>query len=291
MSLAGEQAIDSKRGWLPLAIASVAVVLLSLLIVLSRSHSTGTGLCLASWQGPEGFHDWANVQEATQRDAREWELRDLPPPPIGGATYRQWRRDVSHLFQAVCQSAALKSTGSMQLAIVPAAPDHVSFLLGRLAAPLLVGVNVHVWGRLDTNKDNRSSWNNLLDLRPGAVSDQMVRMKTPRGTLVHVIAPRRLPGQRAHGQSESDRVGAYLSQQPGDSLPLIVGDKNEDLIHAASLIRSSAVDAMEDGCVVTVRLTCGEAFSFALGVVTLGYPVRLESFDKKRGTWVEQALR
>ena len=295
LGLATDQLIDPNRlRTAPLAFVSSLLGLLILVSFLARNYSTDSGLCLVAWPSGSRFEDHKNIREAIEFDARRWESREYVVP-VSIVQTAHWIDEIQSILSSIITSTLQAHVGTARLAIVPAMPDHAAFALGLKLHHLLVGAEATIWGRVASIGPERAAWGSVLAVDKGTwdtVFDGGARDIDGVGSMVHVVSARRIPRtERASALHPTRRemLDYVRSNSPGARLTEIDQYRvSESITNAAIAIRAMGRarlgNSPDSG--LTIRLTCGEAPAFALGMLVAGMGVfNIEYFDKNSKGW------
>lgn len=278
----------------------VGIVLIGAWIVL-RMFSTDFGLCVMAWEAGTTFAERTPLSVALRAKTRRWiplefDLPDAVPLP--------WHRLEGMFAEAdkSCTMAGRHLIGAPRIAVVPATRTHCGFALGRSMRSQIADFSVEIWGRVVMSDDhNRVRWGKRLILTPrhhAAVfnlvpAPLVVGAGVARGILV--VSPRRIPMDYWDKKTGTPDVARYVDENRDGCLVVVASagvDRNpdsHDIVMAAVMCRSYARAIRRAGPTnrVALRLVCGEAESFALGLLIGSLcEFDLEVWSKVRREWL-----
>ncbi len=252
-------------------------------ILASRRVATDSALVLVGFRN---FADEMNLGRALRAGVCEWDAL-LVPPQIGA-------RGVSgpHVRLSVNSARARATVGA--LAIVPVAPDHISFALGIVSSSELIGATTHIWGRKESLGRSTATWGRVLTLdeklRYALCTTKTLVVGGRNGGLVHFATPRRLPfryqpPKNASLEESEEACRHYLRDNSPDGYHVIAMSEDEMAFQFCAGALASLLES--GGRELVVRLTCGQALAFALGAsCPPAVQLTVEVFDANAGGWV-----
>lgn len=173
--------------------------------------------------------------------------------------------------------------------VAPVAPDHIGFLLGYQSSCDLMGIEITIWGRVTQTDLNRAIWGGLLNVNNSSharVFDGTEQSSlSPAPTLAHVVSPLRIP---LSYHSDTKRFVADNSD-PCLLIEIHGESAQERIIETAIKIRAAARFALGQPShpTLSIRLNCGQAIAFALGLLVAGSGIyQVEYFDKPSQEWM-----
>lgn len=242
--------------------------------------STDFGICVVAWESATPFDGHVSLSEGIGMASRSWcplEMdlpADAPAPP-------SWLMHLTSEMDRICHAATRTPIGDPRLAIAPATRDHCAFFLGQSLRASLVDVAVGVWGRTAVSEDrSKATWGHRFDIEPSSHKRVFTRMdaspavvppqldETCRGIMV--ISPRRVPapywsdGAPDIGKYVLEHGAGYALVKLSEDLDSLPGEP--EMIRAAMKVQACA-RSVSGGSHVPLRLVCGEAEAFALGLL------------------------
>lgn len=262
-------------------------LVLSIILYCSRRARTDAGICLIAWR--DAYENEVPLVESLLRASRAWEFVKCGLPHSHDDR-SEWLDSRSHIITRVGDNAEAAFLGKSRLSVAISTRDHVAFLIGWKAFPRLGPLSLDIWGKDRFTGKTTAPFSRTLRLDSSHRLEALMLEPPQAGlapdSVMHVISPRRVPEKwwPALGEPTPQEVRRFVSEGSTGSCALLVEEGDiRSLVICAATIRAcilSSSTGEPDAIPPKIRLNCGEAIAFALGVLVANSgPVTIEAFE------------
>lgn len=278
--------------------ATLYAFVVAFLVAVARlsERATDFGIYIDCWPSESRFSDGHNVQAHLDESTREYYRIQVPlpdrPTDAEGPLF-----EAAALLEAICRDALSRKIGQARVEVFPVARDHMAFLLGQQLGPTLSAATVSITGRTDffSLQRNQAKWGPTALVHPRWRHEPTLPILAIGGTRLHIVSHRRLPQEwqreRCEVGHDKDACCREFVAGQGDGFRPVVVRKEADVEELR--IIGETVLSRHGGhrSPMTIRLNCGQAVAFALGLASIpGSHLGVQYYDKDTRTWTGSSL-